>query len=159
MAHRTQYRYAKHRLPHDAKAKTLAAAGKSIIQQLGAALGLDNLSIVPDIGVEDGIQAARMVFSACYFDEVGCDPGLKALRRYQREKQQDERSFKKIPKHDWTSHFADGFRMLAVSVQKEVKPKEKPRILQEIEVSTHGTIVLPCLEDLWKTAPIRQERY
>jgi len=41
--------------------------------------------------------------------------GLKALRRYQRELQQDEKSLQLKPKHNWTSHYADAFRMLAVA--------------------------------------------
>jgi len=154
LGYRRQYKYKRHWLPHDAKAKTLAAKGKSIIQQLAAALDLSNLAIVPDIGVEDGIQAARMMFGRCWFDEQGCDPGLKALRRYQREKQQDDRSFKKIPKHDWTSHYADAFRMLAVATQNEVKPKDdrKPRPA-EIRGLPSGAIQVGCLEDLYHEQP------
>lgn len=71
IAHRLQYRYETHNLPHDARAKTLAANGKSIIEQMAAALGLDKLAIVPEIGVEDGIQAARMMFGRCWFDSNG----------------------------------------------------------------------------------------
>jgi len=156
---RRQYKYKRHWLPHDAKAKTLAAKGKSIIQQLASALDLTNLAIVPDIGVEDGIQAARMMFGRCWFDEAGCDPGLKALRRYQREKQQDERSFKKIPKHDWTSHFADAFRMLAVATQNEIKPALEPKKPNtEVRGLPSGLIAVGCLEDLYKEQPRQNAR-
>ena len=159
LGHRRQYKYKRHWLPHDAKAKTLAAKGKSIIQQLASALDLSNLAIVPDIGVEDGIQAARMMFQRCWFDEQGCDPGLKALRRYQREKQQDDRSYKKIPKHDWTSHYADAFRMLAVATQNEVKPKEEHKLrTAEIRGLPNGTIQVGCLEDLYHSQPRQQAR-
>ena len=155
---RRQYKYKRHWLPHDAKAKTLAAKGKSIIQQLAAALDLSNLAIVPDIGVEDGIQAARMMFGRCWFDEQGCDPGLKALRRYQREKQQDDKSFKKIPKHDWTSHYADAFRMLAVATQNEVKPpKQKTAEGTEVRGLPDGTIQVGCLEELYKQSVNRHQ--
>jgi hypothetical protein len=159
LGRRRQYKYKRHWLPHDAKAKTLAAKGKSIIQQMAAAIGLENLAIVPDIGVEDGIQAARMMFGRCWFDEQGCDPGLKALRRYQREKQQDDRSFKKIPKHDWTSHFADAFRMLAVATQNEIKPP-KPKGPEGTEVRglPNGTIQVGTLEDLYREQPRQHAR-
>ncbi len=154
LGYRRQYKYKRHWLPHDAKAKTLAAKGKSIIQQLASALDLQNLAIVPDIGVEDGIQAARMMFARCWFDEQGCDPGLKALRRYQREKQQDDRSFKKIPKHDWTSHYADAFRMLAVATQNEVKTPEKhKRAEYDVKGLPSGAIQVGCLEDLYRDQP------
>lgn len=152
--YRRHYKYRRHWLPHDAKAKTLAAKGKSIIQQLAAALDLSNLAIVPDIGVEDGIQAARMMFGRCWFDANGCDPGLKALRRYQREKQQDDRSFKKIPKHDWTSHYADAFRMLAVATQNEVRIEEKAKTKQtEVRGLPSGAIQVGALEELYNNRP------
>ena len=158
LGRRRQYKYKRHWLPHDAKAKTLAAKGKSIIEQMAAALGLSNLAIVPDIGVEDGIQATRMMFARCWFDEAGCDPGLKAIRRYQREKQQDEKSYKKIPKHDWTSHYADALRMLAVATQNEVRPAaEKPKSQTEVRGLADGRISVGCLEDLYKEQS--QQRY
>jgi phage terminase large subunit len=56
------YRYTKHFLPHDARAKTLASGGKSILEQLASHLGgIGKLAIVPEIGVQDGIQAVRMI--------------------------------------------------------------------------------------------------
>lgn len=162
LEHRRRYRYARHWLPHDAKAKTLAAKGKSIIQQLAAALTLEKLAIVPDIGVEDGIQATRMMFGRCWFDKDGCDSGLKALRRYQRQLQLDERSFKKIPHHDWTSHYSDAFRMLAVATQNEVKPEKKKPVNEDICMATteSGSLFqLPCLETLWKDTPRTVQRF
>ncbi len=160
--HRQRYKYAKHHLPHDARAKTLAAQGKSIIQQLAVALGLENLTIVPDIGVEDGIQATRMMFGQCWFDADGCDGGLKALRRYQRELQQDERSYKKIPKHDWTSHYSDAFRMMAVATQGEVKKKkEAEKIRDGVEASEAPGAVfrLPSLDTMWGQQRKQAARY
>ncbi len=62
------YRYGKHWLPHDAKAKTLASGGKSIIEQLGAHLGIGSLAIVPDLSIQDGIQAVRKMLPITWFD-------------------------------------------------------------------------------------------
>ena len=53
LQHRSKYRYATHWLPHDAKAKTLAAK-KSVIEQLGAVVGFETCAIVPDLSVQDG---------------------------------------------------------------------------------------------------------
>lgn len=161
LMHRMYYRYERHWLPHDARAKTLAAAGKSVIQQLSVALGLQTMAIVPDIGVEDGIQATRSMFGACWFDKDGCDGGLKAIRRYQRELQQDEKSFKKIPKHDWTSHYADALRMLAVATGGQIKAKKK-----DIDEPVRGVTQLPgggislgvSLEDMYKQQPRVSQR-
>jgi hypothetical protein len=112
------YHYGKHFLPHDAKAKTLAS-NRSIIEQMGDALGLSNLTIVPDIGVQDGIQAARVMLPRCWFDVVKCKDGIEALRQYEREYDEDKKAFKQIPRHNWCSHPADAFRMAAVSWKEE----------------------------------------
>jgi len=129
LEHRRSYQYDRHWLPHDALAKTLAAKGKSTVEQLAAALKGRNLSVVPEIGVEQGIQAARMAFKRCWFDEDGCVHGLKALRGYKREMAADEVSFQRNPKHDWTSHYADAFRMMAVAWQNPLV-KEAPKKIE-----------------------------
>ena len=124
--YRRAYRYGKQFLPHDARAKTLAARGKSIIEQMASALSLDMMAIVPDIGIEDGIQAARSMFHRVWFDKDGCDDGIKALRRYQRKLNEDTGAFSRQPLHNFASHYADAFRMLAVSWQHEIKSDPKP---------------------------------
>lgn len=113
------YHYAKHFLPHDARAKTLAAAGKSIVEQLGSFLGMENLAIVPDLSVQDGIQAVRMVLPRCYFDAKRCKEGIEALKQYEREYDEDKKAFRAAPKHNFASHPADGFRMLALAWRDE----------------------------------------
>lgn len=116
------YKYGKHNLPHDAKAKTLAAMGKSIEEQLASHFGWNNIRIVPDLSVQDGIQAARLMLKRCYFD-LGCEEGLECLKQYQREWDEDKKCFREVPRHDWTSHTADAFRMAAVAWREDVKPK------------------------------------
>lgn len=130
------YRYAKHWLPHDARAKTLASGGKSIVEQLGEHLGMSSLAIVPELGVQDGIQAVRRVLPRCWFDEERCDEGLEALRQYQREYDEDKKSFRERPRHDWTSHPADAFRMLAVAWREEAgdAPPPKGKTLENITI-------------------------
>ena len=134
------YRYTRHYLPHDARAKTLASGGKSIVEQLAVHLGgMNKLSIVPEIGVQDGIQAVRMILPKCYFDPI-CDEGLEALRQYQREYDEDKKSFRQTPRHDWCSHPADAFRMMAVAYRenKADEPPPKGKTLQTI-----------TLDELW----------
>tara|TARA_R110000868_G_scaffold72156_3_gene210468 strand:- start:2900 stop:4216 length:1317 start_codon:yes stop_codon:yes gene_type:complete len=130
------YRYGRHWLPHDARAKTLAAAGKSIVEQLGVHLGISTLAIVPDLSVQDGIQAVRQMLPRTWFDE-GCDEGLEALRQYQREFDEDKKAFRQTPRHDWTSHPADAFRMLAIAWRGEAKdePAQKGKTIQTITIN------------------------
>lgn len=112
------YRYAMHYLPHDARPKLLVSGGRSILDQL-IEQGAKPAYIVPNIGVQDGIQAARKMMPRCWFDAVKCAPGLNALRQYQREYDEPRKMFKDKPRHDWTSHAADAFRMAAVTWQEQ----------------------------------------
>jgi len=51
--------------------------------------------------------------------------GFDALEQYRREWDEDKKTFKPTPLHDWTSHAADAFRYLAMSYKpaprREVK--------------------------------------
>jgi hypothetical protein len=135
------YRYTKHYLPHDARAKTLASGGKSIVEQLAAHLGgMSKLAIVPEIGIQDGIQAVRMVLPKCYFDP-SCEEGLEALRQYQREYDEDKKAFRQNPRHDWCSHLADAFRMLAVAYRQEARDQTPPK---------GKTLQTITLDELWE---------
>jgi len=115
------YRYGGHWLPHDAKAKTLASGGRSIQEMVHERLR--KTAIVPNLAIQDGIQAARAMFPRVWFDEMGCADGMEALRQYQREYNEDTKAFRERPKHDWTSHYADAFRMLAVAWREERAPE------------------------------------
>jgi len=106
-------------LPHDARAKSLQT-GRSIEEQFR---GLDwKPRIVPELGLIDGIQAARLSLAECYFDEK-CRDGIEALKQYQREYDEDKRAFRDKPRHDWTSHYADAFRYACLVWREEMKPK------------------------------------
>ena len=112
-------------LPHDARAKSLQT-GRSIEQQF---TGLNwKPRIVPELGLIDGIQAARLTLADCFFDEK-CSEGIEALKQYQREYDEDKRTFRDKPRHDWTSHYSDAFRYACLVWREEMKPKEpKPPI-------------------------------
>lgn len=107
-------------LPHDARAKSLQT-GRSIEQQLNG-LGW-KVRITPELGLMDGIQAARLTLADCYFDEK-CREGIETLKQYQREYDEDKRCFKDKPRHDWTSHYADAFRYACLVWREEMRPKE-----------------------------------
>lgn len=144
------YRYAKlsaHWLPHDVKAKTLASGGKSIIEQLAAHLSLDSLAIVPKLDIQDGIQAARMALRRTWFDEGNCYEGLEALRQYQREYDEDKKAFRERPRHDWTSHPADAFRMLSVAWREQEPEASRDTGLRGLVVGQPSTITF---DELWE---------
>jgi phage terminase large subunit len=110
------YIYGADNLPHDARAKQLGT-GKSI-EELMRASGR-KVNIVPMLSVTDGINAARTLFSNCYFDADKCADGLHSLRHYRYETDPASGRFSKNPLHDWASHASDALRYMAVGFKKE----------------------------------------
>lgn len=111
------YVYGSHWAPHDISVRELGT-GKS---RLETARGLGIVfKITPRLTktgngeIEEGINAARMLFSRCWFDNERCKAGLEALAHYRRDFNQRLNEFKDAPVHDWSSHGADAFRGLAV---------------------------------------------
>jgi phage terminase large subunit len=106
------YVYDQHILPHDVQVKELGT-GKSRLETLDN-LGIRNVTIAPQLRVDDGIQAVRSLLGTCWFDEEKCARGIEALRQYQRDFDEKGKTWRGRPKHDWTSHGADAMRYLAV---------------------------------------------
>lgn len=107
---RFNYRRGIDYLPHDGRAKS-PESGRSpqmILEQLGC-----TVEIVDDIGLENGIKAARMVFPRVYVDKENAGELVTRLGRYRRRINQ-ETGTATTPVHDDDSHGADAFRYLAV---------------------------------------------
>lgn len=115
-------------LPHDARAKSLGT-GRSI-EELTKTAGY-RVRIVPNLSVEDGINAVRTIFPVLYFDEDNCADGLHALRRYRYDVDIITGQFSRKPLHDDASHFADGLRYFAVGMSDKTKGKiPEPKTIQ-----------------------------
>jgi hypothetical protein len=108
------FTYGTHWLPHDARARTLAAGGKSIQQQM-INQGVGRIVIAKKLDHQEGIQAARKTFPYCRFHEERCADGIEALRHYHREWDEELQVFKDMPVHDWSSHGSSAFRTLSLS--------------------------------------------
>ena len=121
--HEQGYVYGTHWLPHDAKPRTLAAGGKSILQQFldfnsDHKNVLGTFAIAPKLDKQEQIQAARATFPHCRFDSDKCESGIDHLKAYRREFDEENNIFSSIPKHDGASHAADGWSTVAVSWRK-----------------------------------------
>jgi len=138
------YDYGRHYLPHDARAKTLAS-NRSIIEQLGDKLEISKMKIVPSLSLQDGIQATRLALTRAWFDHK-CEEGIECLRQYQREYDEDKKVFRDKPRHDWTSHGADAFRMLAIAWKEEAKIVTKDEPIRGVFVGKTDVTI----NDLWK---------
>jgi len=140
------YNYGTHWLPHDARAKTLSSGGKSIIEQLSAKIPLESMKIVPNLSLQDGIQASRMALQRAWFDGDKCMEGIECLRQYQREYDEDKKVFRDRPRHDWTSHSADAWRYCSIAWREEEKVASKDDSIKGLFVGQTDV----SLNDLWK---------
>lgn len=100
-------------LPHDGKAKN-THTGKSTKEMLEG-LGRRSVEIVPDIGVQPGIEATRMLFPRLIID-ISAQDLLNSLKRYRRH--QNTAGTFTSPIHDDASHGADAVRYLAVVAEQ-----------------------------------------
>ena len=77
------------------------------------------VDLVPNQGAGAALQridAVRRMFPACWFNEGPTKPGRDALGWYH-EKRDDARGIGLGPDHDWSSHAADAFGLVAVYKQ------------------------------------------
>jgi phage terminase large subunit len=107
-----RYNYSQHILPHDVRVRELGS-GKSRLEVLSA-LGLD-VTVAPNQPISDGINAFRGLIARIWFDVDKCGTGVEALRQYRTEFDPKLNAFKKTPRHDWSSHFADAARYFAIT--------------------------------------------
>lgn len=114
------YTYGAHYAPHDVQVREFTT-GRSRLET-AQSLGI-TFRITPNIGLEDGIHAARMLFPRCYFDAERCKAGLESLQHYRRDYNTRINEFKATPVHDWAEHGASAFRYLALNQRVAVERK------------------------------------
>jgi phage terminase large subunit len=101
-------------LPHDVEVRELGT-GRSRKEVLMEA-GLD-ITVCPRLSVADGIQAVRRLLPRCWF-HTRTKNGLNALRNYRREFEERRNVYYDKPLHDWSSHYSDAFRYLAIGLDE-----------------------------------------
>lgn len=75
-------------------------------------------TIAPDLGINEGIDAARNMLPRCWFDEEKCMKGINSLDNYKKEWNDRHGCWSSQALHNFASHGADAFRMLAVGIAK-----------------------------------------
>jgi len=120
------YSYGKHFAPHDI-AVTEWGSGLSRLEkarQLGISFEMRRdkqgraISALPDVSIMDGIEAVRSLFSRLWIDEVKCSKLIKALENYRQEYDAKKKIYGSAPLHNWSSHYSDATRYLALSLPK-----------------------------------------
>jgi hypothetical protein len=106
------YVYTKHHAPHDIMVREWGNEARTRFET-AARLGI-KFEIVPDVGLQDGIDAARSFIARCWFDRKKTEQGRNALTNYRKTWDNKRKVFSNSPFHDWASNGADSFRYLSV---------------------------------------------
>lgn len=128
--------YAAHILPHDGRQREWGSGERR--EGLLGRLIQGEVLIAPRPSLELGIENVRTMFPRVLFDAEGCERGIEALRSYHHEWDEVAKVFKNYPEHDYSSHGADSFRTLAISLslidQHQKKQQGRPeRVVPRIE--------------------------
>lgn len=118
---RRKYQDALLYLPHDGH-NTSAITGKTYAQHLREA-GFD-VEVVPNQGPGAAamrIEATRRILPYCWFNEATTEGGREALGFYH-ERRDESRNIGLGPDHDWSSHCADAFGMMAIMWEPQATP-------------------------------------
>lgn len=86
-----------------------------------------NVEVVPNQGTGAAnmrIEAARRLFGKMWFADAPTEPGRKALAAYH-ENWDEDRGIGRGPVHDWSSHGADSFGLMAVHYEEPKIAKKK----------------------------------
>lgn len=149
MALENKWKLGRFYLPHDAKVREWGS-GRTRFEQVEARH--KDTWLVPINEIEDGINSARQILPICEFDEGPTSEGIKALKNYRKEWDEERGIWKNKPLHNWASNGADAFRYLA-ELYRDMKPvKPKPEVSSAVLVaqpdgSVRSTLTMQQLID------------
>ncbi|ANL71163.1 phage terminase large subunit-like protein [Rhizobium phaseoli] len=140
------YVYGVHNMPHDIKVREWTRGGMTRIEIMLTevrARGLGTVRKVERAYVHDRINGTRRILAKVEFDQAGCADGIKCLRNYRKDWDEDLGVFRDEPLHNWASHGADAFGGLAIIftglAPEPLKPERKP--LPTFETMTFNEFV------------------
>jgi len=140
------YTWGKHWAPHDIGV-TEWGTGLSRLEkarQLGIKfeyrMDVNNraVSALPNVSIMDGIEAVRSLLPRCWIDEVKCAPLVKALESYRQEYDHRLKVYTTRPLHDWSSHFCDSARYMALSIPKTRDGLSKEELDNQFQRAHYG---------------------
>jgi hypothetical protein len=111
------YKYGTYLFPHDVEVVDGQGTGctrREILEQLDIPV-----TTVDKTLIADGIETVRKLMSSrLYIDEKKCQKLLKSLEFYHKEWNDKHQIYSNKPVHDWSSHFSDSLRYLAMGLHK-----------------------------------------
>ena len=126
-----RYNWGTDYLPHDGRARNFQTgmSTEEALRKLGR-----SPQVLPLLPVEQGIQAARLIFGRCYFDRDKTKVLVNHLKRYKRNIPISTGEPSQ-PVHDDASHGADAFRAVATGIDRASNDSfNKPLPLPQIGV-------------------------
>jgi len=151
------YQYGTHYMPHDIKVREWTRGGLTRIEVMLTEVkkrGLGKVEKVERAYVEDQINGTRRLLGSCEFDEASTADGLKCLRNYKKDWDEDLGKWKDHPRHDWASHGAEALAGLA-SRYRDLPPEPVKEPARHLEVGPGNTL---SLEDVYAAAPQQSNR-
>lgn len=107
------YVFGKHFAPHDIEVSDYTLDGDQTRREYAKSLGFE-FELVPNIPISDGIDAGRRLFSKLYVDKTKGAEFWDAIPQYTKVYDEENKTFKNKPLHDWTSNYADEHRYAAL---------------------------------------------
>ena len=130
-----RYNYGTLFIPHDGyNERVEAPSAYRVLKDLG--WDIPEKDDLVQLGIENGIKAAREIFPRCYFDKVKTARLIECLKRYKRTVPRSTNE-PGSPLHDEFSHGADAFRYLALA---EAQMKNEERKWGKINYSNVGIV-------------------
>lgn len=117
------YSYKTHYVPHDARVVEWGGNGLQRIENMIDAmreLNIGRPEKVPDHGVEDRHNAVRLMLAISEIDEAHCSEGIKSLRNYRKDWDEEHGIWRNVPRKGPEKHGADSFGYGAM-VYRELK--------------------------------------
>src|SRR5262249_10758089 len=111
-------------VPHDARV-TEWGSDKSRLEQMIEKQFKPQ--IARELSLEDGINAVRAVLPVCEFDASAAAEGIKTLKAYRKDWDEDRGAWRNKPRHDFSAHGADGFRPGVATPYREMAPPKDPK--------------------------------
>ena len=103
--------YGTHYLPHDVEVTDISAIENKSRKQILIDAGLRPIRVVPKIRhLKDGIEMVRTKFSEYWFDEEGCEQGLRALAAYEWQWDAVHKITRQTPAPGFANHGSDALR-------------------------------------------------
>lgn len=129
------YVWGRHFAPHDIKATDIGT-GKTRLET-ARSLGW-TFREVPEIGIDNGINALRLLFPRLWIDETKCEQFIDAIGQYRQEWDEKKGMFRDAPLHNWASHPADMGRYAAVVEDQMINEAVKPVLDMRVPAPVRG---------------------